>query len=86
MNGEFHFVLTEKTDRNHDTYLFGGLEFLNAVIFIRPEPTAPGEAKRWRAVLKPYKPKTPNELSPNVWDSDSVAPDNQSPRNEGKRK
>jgi hypothetical protein len=85
MNGEFVFVLNEKEDRNGDKYLFGGLEFLNAVIFIRPEPAPHGEPRRWRAVLKPYKPKSLNgtdSLEANVWGDDNAAP---SP-NKGKNK
>ena len=54
-NGEFTFILREKRDRNGDVYLFGGLQFMNMVLFIRPEPN--DEFKRWKAVLKPYTPK-----------------------------
>ena len=54
-NGEFSFTLREKEDKNGDMYLFAGIHMLNAVIFIRPLPKAPGEEQKWSAVVKPYK-------------------------------
>ena len=44
--GEFHFSLTERRDRNGDVYLFVGLKMLNSVLFIRPEPVVAGEPQR----------------------------------------
>ena len=41
--GEFHFSLTERRDRNGDVYLFVGLKMLNSVLFIRPEPVVAGK-------------------------------------------
>ena len=55
--GEFHFSLTERRDRNGDVYLFVGLKMLNSVLFISPEPVVAGEPQRWQAILKPYRPK-----------------------------
>lgn len=68
-NGEFHFNLVEREDRHGDKYLFAGLQILNAVIFIREEPTRPDEPRRFRAVLKPYTGR-PNDVD-ETW-NDSV--------------
>lgn len=54
-NGQFHFTLSRRTDRNGHVFLFAGIRFLNAVLFIRPEPREAGpDADRWQAVLKPF--------------------------------
>jgi len=53
VNGEFTFALTERIDKNRQTYLFAGIQMLGAVLFVRPDGP-PGEGRRWRAVLKPY--------------------------------
>lgn len=54
-NGEFHFNLTGRRDRYGNYFLFAGLRFLNAVLFIRPDPTDTAEhPRKWRAVLKPF--------------------------------
>lgn len=57
MSDEFHFTLTERKDKNNDVYLFAGLKMINSVLFIRPEPTEPGQPQRWAAILKPYRPR-----------------------------
>lgn len=68
--GEFHFTLTEKRDKNGDLYLFGGLQMLNAVLFIRPDDGEPGRPKKWKAVLKPYRPREDAHAS--VWDDEAT--------------
>ena len=59
--GEFTFTLTERRDRNGQIYLFAGLKMFNSVLFIRKEPTIPGQPQRWQGVLKPYRPKGAEE-------------------------
>lgn len=55
VNGEFTFTLIEKTDRNGQTYLRGGIHLINAVLFVRPlGVTGPDGCPRWQATLKPY--------------------------------
>lgn len=66
-DGEFHFTLTEKQDRNGDMYLFAGVRILNSVLFIRPAPFVPGAPQRWYAVLKPYRSKGDEENYEPVW-------------------
>jgi len=57
INGEFSFTLKEKTDRNKQRYLFGGIHLINCVLFVRPAGTGPDGLPRWQAVLKPYRPQ-----------------------------
>lgn len=72
--GEFSFRLTEKKDRNGDTYLFGSLKMFNSVIFVREEPRIAGEPKRFLAVVKPYQPrKDESDIvdDTNVWEEET---------------
>jgi hypothetical protein len=81
--GEFHFSLTERRDRNGDVYLFVGLKMLNSVLFIRPEPVVAGEPQRWQAILKPYRPKGEQDNYDDPWKqsaNDSTASDKQGDR------
>lgn len=81
--GEFHFSLTERRDRNGDVYLFVGLKMLNSVLFIRPEPVVAGEPQRWQAILKPYRPKGEQDTYDDPWKqptNDSIASDKQGDR------
>ena len=83
--GEFHFTLTSRLDRNGDMYLFVGLKMLNSVLFIRPErtPVVAGEPQRWEAVLKPYRPKGDQDTYDDPWKqpaNDSTASDKQGVR------
>lgn len=65
MAAEFTFTLREKTDRNGTIYLFGSLELLNSVVFIRKETTPKGEI--WVAKVKPYRSK--EDEADYEWDS-----------------
>ena len=81
--GEFHFTLTERLDRNKKLYLFAGIRLLNSVLFIRPEPTEPGEPQRWEAILKPYRPKGEQDNYDDPWKqaaNDSTVSDKQGDR------
>lgn len=68
--GEFHFTLSERVDRNQQIYLFAGIRLLNSVLFIRREPTPEGEPQRWAAVLKPYKAKGEQDNYEDPWKSE----------------
>jgi hypothetical protein len=57
-SGEFRFTLQEKRDRDGELYLFAGIHWLNAVLFIRQDPKIQG---RWFASLKPYQPNGNND-------------------------
>jgi len=67
-NGEFKFSLTEKRDRNGDMYLFGGIHFINGVLFVRPTGESGPDGPKWEAVVRPYTGQqhqsTPDE---DVW-------------------
>lgn len=64
VNGEFTFHMQERTDRNGVTYMFAGIRLLGVVVFLFPEPCAPGEPRRWKGVVRPHQAKTDN----GVWD------------------
>lgn len=81
--GEFHFTLTERRDRNLQLYLFAGIRFLNSVLFIRPEPTEPGQPQRWQAILKPYRPKGEQDNYDDPWNQPPT--NNNTNDNEGER-
>lgn len=75
-NGEFHFTLTEKIDRNKHTYLFVGLKMFNSVLLIWPEEEVPGQPRRWKAVLKPYSGPSRDNASKDAsefeWDTEDT--------------
>jgi hypothetical protein len=68
--GEFHFTLTEKFDKNKRPYLFAGIRILNSVLFIREMPQTPGEPRRFEAILKPYRERSNQSEDDfvDVWD------------------
>ena len=66
-NGELHFTLLEKVDRNGETYLFAGVKIFNSVLFIRKDIAVHGRPQRWKAILKPYE-KPSGQADDIAWD------------------
>ncbi len=74
-NGELSFSLTEKEDRNGETYLFAGVQLLGAVIFIRPDGTDGRGKARWKLTLKKYTgPADPDAAA---WEDDKSSDNKQ---------
>lgn len=71
-NGEFTFSLKEKTDANGKKYLTGGIQFINAVIFIRSTgQTGADGCMRYYAIVKPYTgPKSDRSPDEDVWEDE----------------
>lgn len=67
VNGEFTFHVTERTDRNGVPYLFAGIQLLNVVLFLFPEPQAPGEPRRWKGVVRPYQGGQGRAVDAGAW-------------------
>lgn len=65
-NGEFYFELTEKVDRDGNTYLFGGVQLFNAVVFVRPD-TKKGEGERWIMSVRPYVKSRGKDQYEDTW-------------------
>ena len=71
-NGEFTFSLKEKLDRFGNKYLVGGIQFINAIVFIRSTgQTGADGCMRYYAIVKPYTgAKTDRNPDEAVWEDD----------------
>lgn len=68
-NGEFVFSMKEKIDRDGKTYLFGGITFINAVLFVRPTgESGPDGLPRWEATVRPYTGQQPSNPDEATWE------------------
>lgn len=67
MSGELTFTMREKRDRNGERYLVGQTPFIDAVLFVRPDPRREG---MYHATLKPYT--GPREEGPDAWITEAL--------------